>query len=195
MKSNGYPIDCFPFSSKNAHCQILSYVQNCSWTGRLFCCTIYHLGNGARLSLLLLPPPPANIANLHICPSSYVHDRSVNDPDTNTCMYRRGFDDEGNDSPALKKSGQPHRQSESEPYQTAYAEEAIPVETPPTFMTPESADNDWFRFQEKGHLVQSRVNNIGGGVSRGNGGAKVELSTQLGLPATATHEEVWPILK
>lgn len=110
----------------------------------------------------------------------------MNDPDTNTSMYRRGSDDDSKDSPALKKSRQPHQQSESEPYQTAYKEEAIPVE---------SAENDWFRFQEKEHLVQSKVNNVNGGVSRDNGDAKVELSTQLGLPATATHEEVWPIFQ
>lgn len=119
----------------------------------------------------------------------------MNDPDTNTSMYRRSSDGDSNDSPALKKSRQPHWQSESEPYQTAYVEEEIPIETPPTFKTPESAENDWFRFQEKEHLVQSRMKNVSGGVSRDNGDAKVELSTQLGLPATATHEEVWPIFK
>ena len=117
----------------------------------------------------------------------------MNDPATNTSMYRRGFGDERSDSSALKKSPQPRQQSESKSLPTAYTEDDPDI---PDFATPESSDNDWFRFREKEHLVRSKstrsnVEKLKEGVSRNSGDAKVELSTRLGLTATATHDEVW----
>ncbi|CAN0151282.1 unnamed protein product [Ascophyllum nodosum] len=124
--------------------------------------------------------------------SSVFEFRSVNDPATNTSMYRRGFGDERSDSSALKKSPHPRQQSESDSLPSAYTEDDPDI---PDYVTPESSDNDWFRFREKEHLVRSKstrsnVEKLKEGVSRNSGDSKVELSTQLGLPATATHDEL-----
>lgn len=128
---------------------------------------------------------------------------SLNDPDTNACGYK-GLSGQPSSSRRRARSSQapaPERRLTSSQQPRAFfdgvgdlKEAERPTGTDATF------DADFFAFREKDSLanvkrrreVERRRCSAAGGAGGGEGSAiKVELATQLGLPASSTYDEVW----
>lgn len=120
--------------------------------------------------------------------SPHVPVASLNDPGTNTAFYQESC--RGGDDPRASPSQRPA----AEPRVAVFGDEApIPlgIDDPPF----EASANDWLRFREKDPLSRSKETTkeraTPGEKVRGvHGPATVELATQLGLPASATYDEV-----
>ncbi|CAB1117441.1 unnamed protein product [Ectocarpus sp. CCAP 1310/34] len=145
------------------------------------------------------PPEEDDIWSKH----SVFEFKSLNDPDTNACGYK-GLSGQPTSSPRRTRSSQapaPARRLTSSQQPGAFfdgvadlKEAERPTETDATF------DADFFAFREKDLLasvkrrreMERRRRSAGGGAGGGKGSAvKVELATQLGLPASSTYDEDW----
>lgn len=139
---------------------------------------------------------------------------SLNDPDTNACGYK-GLSGQPRERRGRGTTVAPELRltSAQQPRQAGTifdgVEELLAGERPTSPLddseaagTAASINDDLFRFREKGPLagpnrgreVERRRRGPAGGGRGGGGGAanavKVELATQLGVPATSTYEEV-----
>ncbi|CBN79806.1 expressed unknown protein [Ectocarpus siliculosus] len=144
------------------------------------------------------PPEEDDIWSKH----SVFEFKSLNDPDTNACGYK-GLSGQPSSSRRRTRSSQapaPERRLTSSQQPAAFfdgvgdlKEAERPTGTDAAF------DADFFAFREKDSLasvkrrreVERRQRSAAGGAGGGDGSAvKVELATQLGLPASSTYDEL-----
>lgn len=117
---------------------------------------------------------------------------SLNDPGTNTAFYQESC--RAGDDPRASPSQRPA----AEPRVAVFDDEA-PVPLGIDDQSSEASATDWLRFSEKDPLSRPKEATKERATSRENvrgvhGPATVELATQLGLPASATYDEVGRIV-
>lgn len=146
-------------------------------------------------------PPRARSLPTRIPPPSL---RSLNDPDTNASCYKGLAGEPGRPSAQREESarGPPPELRLTSQQRPTLDDREEEFQRMRGFETEPDSASDFFQFREKESLAngRSKVAEVrrargsggggGGGGSSASSAVKVEVATQLGLPATSTYEEV-----